>query len=272
LSKTIAGSLPILLPSVPVSIEFFGMLSTRAPLFSVSLAFATGCVVGLDGVLNLPVALGLILICGVAWLLLGRVSSASLAAFYLFVVSAGIVHTLLLASTISPTDLRRLPEEKNSGTTQWRGVIIEEPASQFTVHATRRTLDRTSFVFQVEAWRPADGRLFGAELDSPWQPATGNIRCVASGLVKDLQCGDRLEFAAALDPVAPSLCPGDFDDRDYEARQGIYYHTTIAAQDWHRVDTGSGRISHSAQGTGPTRGSRSALRTIRAWPIFSPGC
>ena len=147
------------------------MLSPRAPLFSVSLAFATGCLNGLDGVVALPFALVTFYLTGVLWFVLARREKTSLAAFYGFTTCAGLVHTLLLAGTISPDDLRRLPDEKTLDTTQWRGLIVEEPASEFTTHASRRALDRTSFVLRTEAWRPTGGRLFGADIDTPWQPA-----------------------------------------------------------------------------------------------------
>jgi competence protein ComEC len=216
------------------------MISRRAPLFSVSLAFATGCLLGLDGAISLPGALVLFYLAGVFWFVLARREGAALAAFYLFTICAGLVHTLLVGLMIPPGDLRRLPDAKTLDTTQWRGLVIEEPASQLSVHASRRALDRTSFVLRVEAWRPTQGRLFGADIDAPWQPASGDVRCIVVGPAKELQCGDRLEFAAALTAVMPPLSPGDLDDRVYEAEQGIYYHATIPVLNWRRTATGGG--------------------------------
>ena len=216
------------------------MLSRRAPLFSVSLAFATGCLLGLDGWIPLPAALVIFYVAGVLWLVLARREKASLAAFYAFVACAGLVHALLLGIAIPADDLRRLPDEKTLDTTQWRGLIVEEPVDQLSVHASRRALDRTSFVLRIEAWRPAQGRLFGADIDTPWQPARGDVRCTLVGPAKELLCGDRLEFATALLPVAPPLCPGELDYPAYEARQGIFYHATIPALDWRRIETGGG--------------------------------
>ncbi len=216
------------------------MTTRRAPLFSVSLAFALGCLIGLDRWVPLRVALAAFVVIGLIWWTAARREKVSLAAFYAMTVFAGIAHTLLLASTIWPDDVRRLPEEKSFETTQWRGYLVEEPAAQLSTRLTRRSLDRTSFVLRLEAWRPTGGRLFGAAIDTPWQPAGGDIRCTLLGPTSDLQCGDRLEFAAALTPVAPALCPGELDYPAWEAASGIYYHTTISALDWHRTETGGG--------------------------------
>jgi len=216
------------------------MLSRRAPLFSVSLAFATGCLLGLDAWISLPVALALFSMAGTLWLVLARREKASLTVFYAFAACAGLVHTLLLGISISAEDLRRLSDEKTLDTTQWRGLIVEEPVEQLSAHASRRALDRTSFVLRMEAWRPTQGRLFDAAIDTPWQPARGDVRCTVVGPAKELQCGDRLEFATALMPVAPPLCPGELDYRAFEARQEIFYHATVPALDWRRIETGDG--------------------------------
>ncbi|MCE0521702.1 MAG: ComEC/Rec2 family competence protein [Methylacidiphilales bacterium] len=216
------------------------MFSPRAPLFSVGLAFAIGCVLGLDALITIRVALVVCLLLGFFWLLLWRHERASLTAFYFFTISAGFAWTLLVGATIAPDDLRRLPADKTAATTQWRGLIVEEPAEQLSVYASRRALDRTSFVLRVEAWRPTAGRFFGADIDSPWQSACGNVRCTLLGSAKELQCGDRIEFAAPLIPVGPSSLPGGFDPRTWEAGQGIYYHATIPSLDWRRIETGGG--------------------------------
>jgi ComEC/Rec2-related protein len=217
--------------------------SSRAPLFSVSLAFAIGCLLGLDGWIAIRFALAAMGIAGVLWLVLGRREKSSLAAFYAFTVCVGLVHTLLLGMAIPPDDLRRLPDEKTLDTTQWRGLIVEEPVDQLSTHASRRALDRTSFVLRMEAWRPAQGRLFGAAIDTPWQPARGDVRCTVVGPAKELLCGDRLEFATALMPVAAPLCPGGLDYRAYEARQGIFYHVALPALDWRRIEIAGGNGS-----------------------------
>jgi ComEC/Rec2-related protein len=218
------------------------MLSPRAPLFSVGLAFATGCLLGLDGWFTLPGALVLFYLAGVLWFVLARREKSSLAAFYAFTACVGLVHTLLLGVSIPPDDLRRLSAEKTLDTTQWRGLIVEEPEEKLTIHASRRALDRTSFVLRMEAWRPVEGRLFGAAIDTPWQPAQGDIRCTVVGPAKELLCGDRLEFATALMPVTPLLCPGGLDYRAYEAQQGIFYLATIPALNWRRIETGGGDV------------------------------
>jgi competence protein ComEC len=216
------------------------MFFLRAPLFSVSLAFASGCLLGLDGAISLGGSLFMFYLAGFAWFVWKRHENASLIAFYVFAACAGLAHTLLLGVSIPGDDLRRLPDEKLLETTQWRGLIIEEPASQFTPHASRRAMDRTTFVLRVEAWRPTGGRLFGAAIDAPWQAAQGDLRCTVVGPAKELLCGDRLEFATALMPVAPALCPGELDYRAYEAEQGIFFHATIPSLDWRRIETGGG--------------------------------
>jgi ComEC/Rec2-related protein len=185
------------------------------------------------------------------WLAVRRRETASLAAFYVLVISTGLTHTLLVASAIAPDDVRRLPDDKLLETTQWRGTIAEEPASQYTPHASRRALDRTTFVFHVDAWRTTGGRLFGADIDAPWESATGYIACTVLGPASELRCGDELEFAAALEPVAPSLVPGQFNSRGKDARQGIFYQASVAPRDWQRVATGGGdwlqRLSYAAR-------------------------
>ncbi len=216
------------------------MFSHRAPLFSVSLAFALGCVVGLDGWISLSCSFVAFGILGLSWLILCRYEKASLIVFYGFVVSAGLVHTLLVSSIIPINDLRRLPEAKALATTQWRGVIVEEPTTQMSNNATRRALDRASFVLHVENWRPTEGRLFSADIDAPWQLAQGDIHCTLFGSARELQCGDRIEFAAPLVSIPPALCPGELDFRAYEAKSGIYYQAAISASNWQRIETGSG--------------------------------
>ncbi len=216
------------------------MLSHRAPLFSVGLAFAFGCVAGLDGWVALPMALSVALVLGLLGLFLARYEKASLVVFYAFVASTGLVHTLLIASTVPPNDLRRLPEEKSLSTTQWRGVIIEEPVSQLSARVTRRSLDRTLFVLHLENWRPTQGRLFSSDIDTPWQPAQGDVSCTLLGPAQGLQCGDRVEFAAALESIPSPLVPGELDFRAYQAERGIYYQVTIPALNWRRIEMGSG--------------------------------
>jgi len=216
------------------------MFSPRAPLFSVGLAFGLGCLVGLDGWVGLRLALIALGLTGTLWLILIRYEKVSLAAFYGFVLCAGLSHTLLFSTIVEPDDLRRLPETKTLETTQWRGFIVEEPVTQLSTHLRRSTFDRTSFVVHVEAWRPVAGRLFGAEIDAPWQPANGDVRCNLLGPAQELRCGDRLEWASALESVTPPLCPGELDYRAYEAQQGIYYHATIRALNWQRTETGGG--------------------------------
>jgi ComEC/Rec2-related protein len=216
------------------------MLSPRAPLFSVALAFALGCVVGLDGWIALRIALPALLFFGLLWLFLGRHEKTSLAVFYVFVACAGLVHTGLLTSTIPEDDLRRLPEEKTLPTTQWRGVIVEEPMSQISTSATRRALDRASFVLRLESWRSTQGRLFFADIDAPWQSARGDVDCTLLGPAQELRCGDRLEFAAAIEPIPPPLVPGELDFRAYEAGKGIHGRATLSPLNWRRIETGGG--------------------------------
>ncbi len=218
------------------------MPSRRAPLFSVSLALALGCLLGLDGWISLRVALMVFALAGLIWVCLARREPFALAAFFPLIASAGLVHTLVLASSIAPQDLRRLPDDKTLPTTQWRGTIIEEPVAQLSPHAARRGLDRTAFLLRIEAWRPTGGRFFNAAIDTPWQPAQGDVRCTLMGPAQEMRCGDRLEAAMALVPVPTPLCPGALDDRAFEAEQGVYYHATITPLDWKRTETGGGNF------------------------------
>jgi ComEC/Rec2-related protein len=226
-------------------------MATRAPLFSVGVAFAIGCVLGLDAWVSLRAALLLFALAGAVWLAVRPYEAASLAAFYALVICGGLTHTLLVAGAIEPDDARRLPDDKLLETTQWRGIITEEPASQDTPHASRRALDRTTFVFRLEAWRATGGRLFSADIDTPWSAATGEIRCTLLGPAGELRCGDELEFATALVPVAPALVPGEFNSRAMEARQGIFYEATITPGNWRRSASGGSdwlqRLSYGAR-------------------------
>jgi len=214
-------------------------VAARTALF-VSIAFALGCLLGLDGIITLRAALVVWGLSGGLWLIFVRKEMASVAAFYVFTACAGLAFTLLLNASISTDDLRRLPDEKTFATTQWRGMIIEEPAAQLSTHVTRRSVDHTEFVLSVEAWRPTGGRLFGADIDVPWQSAQGDVSCMLVGPAKELQCGDRIEFAAPIETVPPTLTPGQLDYRAWEAAHGIYYHATITASDWQRIETGCG--------------------------------
>jgi competence protein ComEC len=218
------------------------MPSRRAPLFSVSLALAAGCLVALDGWISLRAALAALLLVGLVWWVLRRREQSSLAAFYALVACSGSAHTLLMASAIAPEDLRRLPDDKTLATTQWRGFVVEEPVAQLSVHTAHHALDRTSFVFRVDGWRPTGGRFFNAPIDAPWLPAQGDVRCTLVGPAREMLCGDRLEMAMAIEPVPAPLCPGSLDDRAFEAEQDIYYHATIGAPDWRRTQTGGGNF------------------------------
>ena len=218
------------------------MPSPRAPLFSVSLAFALGCVIGLDGWISLSWALGIFAILGLVWLRQVRRENASLAAFFALVASAGIIHTILVSTTILPTDLRRLPDDKTYPTTQWQGIVFTEPVAEVTTHTPKRALDRTSFIFRVQRWRPTGGRYFEADISTPWRPASGDIACTMTGPVGDLHCGDQLQLATALAPFDAPLVPGALDFRAYEAEQGIYYRATIAGASWRRIAAGGGNF------------------------------
>jgi competence protein ComEC len=213
----------------------------RAPLFSVALAFALGCVIGLDGWVSLPLALAMSAGSGLLWWLVRRQERPALVSFYLLVACGGLAHTLLAGTTIAPDDLRRLPDDKTYPTTQWRGIIIQEPVAELTTHTPRRALDRTSFVFRVQEWRPTGGCYFAAPVGAPWQPARGDIQCTLMGPA-ELKCGDRLETAMPLEPEPTPLVPGSLDYRAYEAEQGIYYRATISPSDWRRIETGGGNF------------------------------
>lgn len=207
------------------------MEPARAPLFSVSFAFALGVLLAFDRAVSLSASLVLFGLLGLFWLLLKPQPGWSLAIFYLFVMAGGLSYTGLYLQQIPGDDLRLLPEEKRETATQWRGVIVEEPTALISARSYRRPIDRSAFVLQIEAWRPTGGRLFVEPVEAPWQTAAGKVRCTLTGTT-DLHCGDLLEFAAALEPVPGPLCPGELDLRDYEGRQGIFYHARIAGLNW----------------------------------------
>lgn len=216
------------------------MSPLRVPLFPVSLAFATGCLLGQDALVSWPVALGLFLLVLVAWILAGRHEKSSLALFFVLTACAGLTHTLVLDASVPPDDVRRLPDEKALATTQWRGRVVEEPALQASPHLSRRALDRTSFTVEIEAWRPTQGQLFGEEIDQPWQRAEGLVGCTALGPAGEIRGGDEMEFATPLVPIAAPLSPGQLDFRAWSAARGIYYQATLQPLNWKRVENGAG--------------------------------
>jgi ComEC/Rec2-related protein len=142
-----------------------------------------------------------------------------------------------MLETIAWDDLRRLPEAKTLETTQWRGVITTEPTA--STSPSRRALARTSFTLSVDGWRPTGGRLFGAAIDAPWQPARGLVACTLLGRPGDLATGDRIEFAGAIAPPMPPLAPGELDFPATDAQQGIYEEATIPPPAWRRTEQGA---------------------------------
>jgi ComEC/Rec2-related protein len=205
----------------------------RVPLFWLSIAFATGCLLGLDGVVFWPVALGIAGVTGLMWLV-ARGEQTSLALFYLFAIAVALAHTLILASTIPPNDVRRLPDDKQMASTQWRGIVSEDP--QTATRRNQRALDRTTFTLEITAWRPTGGLLFDEANSEPWRTATGRLACSVLGPAADIREGDEIEFAAASEPIAAPLVPGQLDLRTYDAQSDIYAQAFIRPLDWRRVD------------------------------------
>lgn len=213
---------------------------TRAPLFFVGLAFASGCLLALDHLVSVWAGLIVLVVAGMIWWGTGRHEKVSLAAFYALTASAGLVHTLLLASTIAPDDVRRLPEEKRWATTQWRGVVAEEPAANARAAPSTRAPDRTSVTLRMEAWRPVQGQLFGAKIEEPWRSARGLVSCTFLGPVNDLGYGDRIEAAMGVTPIPAALVPGALDFRAYEDARRVYEEGTVSPLAWRRVEQGKG--------------------------------
>jgi ComEC/Rec2-related protein len=205
---------------------------TRVPLFWVSLAFATGCLLGLDDVATWPTALGLTAAVMIAWACTRR-KLPSLAVLYLAIVAAALAHTLILASAVAPDDIRRLPAEKAMASTQWRGLVTEDPHA--APQRNRRALDRTSFKVELQAWRPTGGQLFDENVTAPWSTASGLMTCTVLGPAQDIHAGDEIEFAAALDPIPRALIPGQLDLRSYDAARNIHAEGTVEAMDWRRL-------------------------------------
>jgi ComEC/Rec2-related protein len=210
------------------------MTSSRAPLFSVGLAFAIGCLLGLDRCTSWPIALGLFIAAVIAWIFLARRERTSLATFYIVTACAGLTHTLLLAGTVAPDDARRLPSADTAlASTQWRGEVVEEP--QLAARHSRRALDRTSFTVRLNAWRSTGGQLFGEEIEAPWRTASGRVSCTVLGPAQDIRGGDELEFATALEPIPAPLSPGQLDLRAFDAHRSVYNEAVIPALDWRRL-------------------------------------
>jgi ComEC/Rec2-related protein len=206
---------------------------SRVPLFWFSIAFATGCLLGLDGIVSWLAAAGIAAALGMAWIF-ARGERTSLALFYLFAIAAALAHTLILASTVAPGDLRELPAEKRLASTQWRGVVAEDP--QTAAQRNRRALARTTFILELSAWRPTGGLLFDENSDLPWRTASGRLACTVLGPAADIQAGDEMEFAAAAEPISAPLVPGQLDLRAYEGQRDIYAAAFIRPLDWRRVD------------------------------------
>lgn len=205
---------------------------TRIPLFWVCIAFAIGCLLGLDHVADWPLALGFAAAGMVAWALVrGERLSASL--LYLVVAFAALAHTRMLVGAIAPNDIRRLPEEKALVSTQWRGRVADDPRS--APHRNRRAMDRTSFTVEVSAWRPTNGQLFDEAISAPWRTATGRVSCTVLGPAQDLREGDEIEFSAALEPIPAPLYPGQLDLRAYDSMRDIYGEVFVRPMDWRRV-------------------------------------
>ena len=209
------------------------MTPRRVPLFWVGIGFALGCLLGLDQLTTWPIAVGLAVLVGLAWIFV-RSGEASRGCFYLFVVAVGLAHTLILASTVAPDDVRRLPDEKQLASTQWRGRVIEEP--QTAAHRSRRALDRTSFILRLGAWRPTGGVLFSEASDAPWSSASGRLACTVLGPAADIRLGDEIEFAGVSEEPPAPLVPGQLDLRAYDRARDIYAQTFIHPLDWRRLD------------------------------------
>ncbi len=222
------------------------MTLQRVPLFWVALAFAAGCLLGLDQVTSWPVALALAGGAFAAWTF-ARGERTSLALCYLAAGFAGLAHTLVLASTIAPDEVRRLPVERTLASTQWRGQVMDDPRM---APPRARALARTSFTVQLSAWRPTGGQLFSETSDEPWRTAAGRVSCTVLGPAQDVHAGDEVEFASALLPIPAPLIPGQLDLRAYDAARDIYRQATVAPLDWRRRTQGEPwlqRLSFSAR-------------------------
>ena len=227
------------------------MLFTRAPLFSVSMAFAIGCVLGLDEGVSLRAALALLALAAAWWLVSRRHEAASLAAFYAVVLCAGLATRSCSPTRLRPTTCAASPTASASRRLNGAARLSRNRrrSTPRMPRAARSTAPRSSSTSRPGV-SPRDGSSTRTST-TPWHSATGDIACLVLGPAQELRCGDELEFAAALEPIPPALCPGEFNSRGREARQGIYYQAAIAPLDWRRLETGGRdwlqRLSYAAR-------------------------
>lgn len=172
----------------------------KRPLTGLVIAYAAGIWVG--SLADWPVA----------WAL---AASAGLLALFLFwrrvpvllmaVGCAGLLSYRETISLSSPQDISRLIQRDRGA---WlRGVIVSPPEEI--------TTNRWSFRL----------RLAAARRDGDWEPASGTVWM--GTLEPSLRYGDEIECAAVLRAPETARNPGEFDWRDWLARQGIAFVATV---------------------------------------------
>jgi len=141
---------------------------------------------------------------------------------WLLLLLAGWANVVSHTAALAPDDLRLLLGNAPAAVTV-RGVINEPPRVKLIERSGKLephtlTLLAVSALNRGTRWESARGLVMGST------PGTLDARFFP---------GQSVEVTGALDPPAPPLAEGLFDDRDYLRNRGVYYQLrTSATNDW----------------------------------------